>query len=82
MKQTIAGDAAYIQIEDNWSVLELEAAMNKIKPVYKNVLLMFYRDDLSYQEIAEALARPINTIKTALFRAKQELKEVLAKKND
>lgn len=80
--ETIAGDAAYIEIEDSWSTLEFEVAMSKIKPYHKNILMMFYRESLSYQEIAEALSRPINTIKTILFRAKQELKEILTKKDD
>jgi len=72
--ETIESDSSYINIE---SAKDLEAALEKIKPVYKNVLLLFYHDDLSYQEIADALNLPINTVKVCLYRAKKSLKAKL-----
>jgi len=36
-----------------------------------------YLEDFSYQEIAEALDLPLNTVKSYLFRARQQLQELL-----
>lgn len=56
---------------------DIETALMKVKPVYKTVLTLFYRENLTYEEIAEILNVPINTIKTYLRRAKQSLREFL-----
>jgi len=44
---------------------------------YRTVLALYYFDGLSYEEIAEALALPINTIRTHLRRAKDTLKTAI-----
>jgi RNA polymerase sigma-70 factor (ECF subfamily) len=46
---------------------------------YREVLLLYYYQDLSTVEIAEVLNANENTVKTRLFRARQLLKESLAK---
>jgi len=53
--------------------MDLDAALAQLTPSHRAVLLLVYRDGLSYQEIAEALSTPINTVKTRLFRAKRAL---------
>lgn len=58
---------------------DIEASLQKIKPIYKTVLLLLYREGLTYQEIADSLNLPINTVKTYLRRAKQDLKKALEK---
>lgn len=46
---------------------------------YREVLLLYYYQDLSTVEIATVLSTNENTIKTRLFRARQLLKDSLAK---
>ncbi len=53
-------------------------ALTQLKPVSRTVILLYYREELSYEEIATALEIPINTVKTHLHRSKQKLKELLA----
>jgi RNA polymerase sigma-70 factor (ECF subfamily) len=36
-----------------------------------------YLQELSYQEIADTLELPLNTVKSYLFRARQQLQELL-----
>lgn len=69
--ETFAHEDAYYQIE---SLIDLEKALNEIKPAYKSILLLYYKNGLEYNEIAEILGVPINTVKTHLRRAKLELK--------
>lgn len=72
--ETIDEDLSYIKLE---TAKDIEIALSKLKVVYRVVLLLFYWQGLSYEEIASALSLPINTIKTNIRRAKQELKELL-----
>jgi len=58
----------------------IDNALKNIKPVYQSVIVLYYRDGLSYQEIAEVLKVPINTVKTYMYRAKEALSEVLTEK--
>lgn len=53
---------------------DVEQALSKIKPGYRTVLLLFYRDQLSVAEIANILKAPVGTIKTQLHRARLAVK--------
>lgn len=44
---------------------------------YRAVIKLHYFEDRSYQEIADALGLPINTVKVHLLRAKDQLREKL-----
>ncbi len=65
---------AYIAVEASVDVAQ---GLEKIKTVYRTVLLLYYRDELTCEEIAAALKIPIGTVKTHLSRARKSLKEVL-----
>ena len=69
--ETNQAEEAYYEVE---TAFELEQALDQIKPVYKSVLLLYYKEELSYQEIADSLGLPINTVKTYIRRGKQILK--------
>ncbi len=77
--ETIQDKDLYSNLIDAVDAKEVEAAFDKIKPVYKTVLMLFYQQDLTYKEIAEIIDAPINNIKTYMRRAKQELKKVIIK---
>jgi RNA polymerase sigma-70 factor (ECF subfamily) len=47
---------------------------------YREVLTLFYVQELSYEEIAGVTGLPIGTVKTHLFRARSSLKNVLQKR--
>jgi RNA polymerase sigma-70 factor, ECF subfamily len=44
---------------------------------YRAVLALRYLEDLTYQEIADALAVPVSTVETRLFRARRALARAL-----
>lgn len=75
--ETISEDAPYNKLEDKELI---DNALKNIKPVYQSVIVLFYRDGLLYEEIAEVLKVPINTVKTYMSRAKKALGEELNKK--
>jgi len=57
---------------------ELTVALREIPDEFRVVLLMFYFEELSYQQIAEELEIPIGTVMSRLSRAKGHLRRRLA----
>ena len=61
-----------IRKEEDFRLLE---ALQELPSPARTVLLLHYFQGLSYQEIGEALALPVSTIKIRIFRAKKSLLE-------
>lgn len=57
----------------------LDTALLGIPPPQREVLLLRYRDDLSYNEIALVVGCPIGTVRTRLHHAKRRLQELLTR---
>jgi RNA polymerase sigma-70 factor (ECF subfamily) len=58
----------------------LQKALDQLPAESREVLVMFYFEELAYREIAEALELPIGTVMSRLARAKRRLHELLAPK--
>ena len=58
-----------------WSVVD------RLSEKYRLVITMFYRQELSYAEIADLLAIPLGTVKAHLNRARQALAKLLRQRN-
>ena len=56
------------------AVLQVSA---KLRPV----LIMYDLQGMSYQEISEVLGCPLGTVKSRLFNARAQLKELLEERN-
>ena len=86
-KMRISLNNYHFHINTKIDKIELEERIKKILdrlPVnYRTVLTFFYWQELSYQEIAEAMNIPVGTVKTYLHRAKKLLKQkILEEKNE
>lgn len=55
----------------------IHAALNKLKPDQRAILVMCDLQGLSYQEIAEVLKIPFGTVQSRIFYARRKLKEHL-----
>lgn len=51
--------------------------LNKLSPVYKEVLLLRYKDQFTFEEIGEILGKPLDTVKSRNRRALIVLRELL-----
>lgn len=56
----------------------VQAALLRLAPDHRAVLVMYDLSGLSYEEIAQALEIPLGTVKSRLNRARHALKEELA----
>ena len=66
-QQAIAGDEA----------LRLRAAIARLPEKYRSVITLYHLQSRQYDEIAQVLEIPIGTVKTHLFRAKEQLRRML-----
>lgn len=56
----------------------LEIALARIRPEYREMVILRYREELSVEEIALTMGVPIGTVKTYLHRARKELAAILS----
>lgn len=57
----------------------LMAALKKLPSLYREILLLYYKDEFNFREIAEVTGKPLNTVKSIHFRAMKMLKKLLKK---
>ncbi|HET6597940.1 MAG TPA: sigma-70 family RNA polymerase sigma factor [Anaerolineales bacterium] len=55
----------------------LHQAIDHLDENYRLLIALRYQNELSYEEIATMLNLPLGTVKTGLFRAKQQLRRAL-----
>lgn len=63
----------FLEMEKN---NELKLAIEKLKPVYQEMLFLKYQLALSYEEIGKIVNKSLASVKTNLFRAKKQLAKV------
>ncbi|HXO21330.1 MAG TPA: sigma-70 family RNA polymerase sigma factor [Thermoanaerobaculia bacterium] len=56
----------------------LERAIARLRPEYREAVVLRYQEGLSYEEISDAMELPIGTIKTNLHRARKEMAVAMA----
>ena len=54
-------------------------AILQLTPEYRQIVVLRFLEDLSYEEIGAALKLPSGTVKSRLNRAKSQLKDILSK---
>jgi RNA polymerase sigma-70 factor (ECF subfamily) len=57
----------------------IEDAVTQLPEYQRAMIVMYHAEQLSYEEIAEALDLPIGTVKSRLNRARLSLRELLSK---
>lgn len=57
--------------------IDTREALKQLPQDQQEALILYYWSGYTYPEIAKFLHRPINTVKSLLFRAKQRMRELL-----
>lgn len=66
-----------LYITENYENIDLYDAIKCLKEDLRVITILFYFEDMSYKDIAEALNIAEGTVKSRLFRAKEALYEIL-----
>jgi RNA polymerase sigma-70 factor (ECF subfamily) len=69
------GPAAQLEQLDDAS--RLRAAIDRLPEKYRTVITMYHLQGHQYEEIARVLDLPMGTVKTHLFRAKEQLRKLI-----
>ncbi|HPS70456.1 MAG TPA: RNA polymerase sigma factor [Candidatus Cryosericum sp.] len=64
------------------TVADIAAGMQHLDGDLRDVLYFFYYKDMRYEDIASLIGKPVGTVKSRLFRAKEELKGFLEAHHD
>ena len=59
----------------------IQTILQKLKPEYKEVLVLKFFEDKEYSEISDILQKPMGTVATLLSRAKIQFKKIYEKEN-
>ncbi len=65
------------QTEREFTRESVRAAVKSLPSHYQQVVVLYYWEEHSYEQIAAVMERPVNTIRTWLYRAKAELRKEL-----
>lgn len=81
-KIDISAIADNVEVEStvlkNLESSELKDKIDLLPPLKQKILELKYNFDFSYQEIAEIMNLELGTVKSQLFRAKEELKTLIS----
>ncbi len=69
-----AGEAPEFTAED---AAEVRAAVGRLPPMHRDVLLLRYVEGLSYDQIAGVVGVPVGTVRSRLFHAKRLMRDIL-----
>ncbi len=79
LSYTVVDDPVVREREQKEMKDVVDKGLSLIEPKYREILVLYYIEDLSYKEIAEILHIPIGTVGVRIMRAKDILKEAMEK---
>ena len=68
-------DTVPVEKEQERIIDLVDKGLDKLSPEYREIIILFYIENLSYKEIADILHIPIGTVSVRLLRAKKALKK-------
>ncbi len=73
-------DPALHELEQKEMRVLIEKGLSEMEIKYREVLILYYLEDMSYKEIAEILKVPTGTVGIRIKRAKEALRKVYVEK--
>ncbi len=75
ISHTIVDDPIVREKEQEEIKKIVDQGLSLIEPKYREILILYYIEDLSYKEISDILHIPVGTVGVRIMRAKETLKE-------
>lgn len=73
----IAKETAESETESGFAKKLVESSLDKLDSKYREVLVLYYLEELSYKEISDILKIPVATVGVRIKRAKEALKVLI-----
>ena len=67
-------DQGFARVE---TATDLRSALERMRPEYREVICLYYLQELSVKMVAEVLGRNESTVRTQLSRAREQLRSFL-----
>lgn len=77
LETTAASPPIYKELEETEGYERLKMACANLPPPYNEVALLRFVEEKSYEEIARILQKPLKTVQTQGYRAREKLKQHL-----
>ncbi|HWQ22413.1 MAG TPA: RNA polymerase sigma factor [Clostridia bacterium] len=74
-------EAAYDPVRDE-TERDVAAGMKHLQGDLRDVLYFYYYKEMPYERIAQLIGKPVGTVKSRLFRAKEELRTFMEAHRD
>lgn len=68
-------DDFFERLEKEKRLNAIEKALQELNPIDREIVILFHKEELSYEEISKILNLPITTIKTRLHRARDRIRK-------
>jgi len=65
------------EYENKQKLDKIDQALSELAPIDREIVILFHKEEKSYEEIGEILKTPVTTIKTRLHRARLKLRDLL-----
>ncbi len=69
-------DEIFQKFQDKEMLLKI---LEELPINYREVLTLYYQEDMTFKEIGEVLGKPLNTVKSYHYRAVEKIKELCTK---
>lgn len=70
-----------IELDRKYDKEEIAKVLEELKEKYREVLVLKYLEDKSYEEISDIVKKPVGTVATLISRAKKQFKKIIEEKN-
>ncbi len=69
------------ELDQKLNAHTVRSTLNQMKEKYREVLILKFLEDKSYEEISDILQKPMGTVATLINRAKESFREIATRKN-
>lgn len=70
------------EYEKKKKIERIDKAIAKLPPIDREIVVLFHKEEHSYQEISEITDLPVTTIKTRLHRARKKLQTLVREQSE
>ena len=78
--ESFASDLDFLKdLDQDFKASQIQTILNQMRPKYREVLILKYFEDQSYESIGDILKKPSGTVATLISRAKKEFESIVVK---